>query len=173
MIFLDNRPNKLARVMIELELMSQWVTCQRGRVGSALIDYDGVILVPARNGTAIKMPTCRELGANPNVKCEYCRHSEKNVINFAARNGVATKGHTLATLRRPCTDCAQDIVQAGISVVYYRWPYDTDNHLGGIEFVKRLFQDNGIHFEQLAMMPQEESFHSMITEWRNTWTNNN
>src|SRR5688572_262120 len=129
----DLRPNKFARVMIELEVMAQWVTCQRGRVGSALVDIDGIILVPARNGTAIGMKTCRELGANASSRCEYCRHSERNVINFAARNGIATKNHSIVTLRRPCTDCAQDIVQAGISSVYYRWPYNTDNHLGGLQ----------------------------------------
>lgn len=164
----DPRPDKLRRVMIELETMSQWVTCQRGRVGSALVDSDRVILVPARNGTPHNMPSCKEMGADPTVKCTRCIHSEKNVINLAAKNGVRTEGKDLVTLCRPCVDCAGDIVQAGIAAVYYRWDYFTDEPLGGLDYVKSMFAERVLLF-QLKMTPQEESFHKMIEEWRKTW----
>lgn len=166
---MDKRPNKLARVFVELEVMAQWVTCQRGRVGSALIDMEGTILVPARNGTAIRMPTCRELGADPTVRCPYCIHSEKNVINFAAKNGIATRGHDLVTLCRPCINCAQDIIQAGIAAVHYRWSYETDNALGGVQLVNRMFEEASVLFFQHKMSREEETFNKMINEWRTSW----
>src|SRR6478752_7887771 len=125
---MDNRPSKNARIMIELDLVSEWVTCQRGRVASALVNIDGVILVPARNGTPFGQKTCKELGAPLDERCLYCIHSEKNVINHAARQGVATNGQNLFTLKRPCIGCANAIVQAGIVAVYYRWEYDSDQH---------------------------------------------
>lgn len=156
--------------MIELEVMAQWVTCQRGRVASALVTSEGIITVPARNGTPYGSPTCAEIGADPKEKCPYCVHSEKNVINHAARLGVVTLGQRLYTLCRPCINCAHDIVQAGIKNVYYRWSYESDNAYGGLGYVISLFDKAGIIFGRLEMSPEEETFHKMITEWRATWT---
>lgn len=165
----DTRPDYQARVFIELEVMAQWATCQRGRVASALVDQRGVILVPARNGTPIGRPTCKELGADPNVRCPYCRHSEKNVINFAARFGVRTEGQYLYTLKRPCIDCASDIIQAGISFVYYREDYDSD---GKRDYVIDMLTSSYVGIFQMRTTKQERSFSKMLAEWRQTWTNN-
>lgn len=168
-LYPDPRPSKLVRVIIELEVVAQWSTCQRGRVGSALVNIDGVILVPARNGTPYGMPDCSTYQSSDS-KCMFCVHSERNVINHAARLGVQTQGHQLITLRRPCIDCANDIVQAGIGAVYYREPYYTDENMDGLVYVKNLFSNASIHFEQLATTRQEEMFSNMLREWRSTWT---
>lgn len=165
----DARPNKTARVFIELEVMAQWSTCQRGRVGSALVNMDGVILVPSRNGTPYGRLPCSTI-ATPDKKCVYCVHSERNVINHAARLGVQTQGHNLVTLRRPCINCANDIVQAGIAAVYYRWQYNTDDGLGGLQYVTDMFKDAGIYIVQMPMTEQESTFHQLLAEWRATWT---
>lgn len=164
---IDNRPKSQSRIMIELDLIRQWSTCQRGRVASALVNRDSVILVPARNGTPYGQPTCRELGADPRERCQYCIHSEKNVINHAARLGVQTQGHDIFTLKRPCIGCANDIVQANISGVYYREDYDTDNQR---DYVMGMFKERGIFVRQLEPTTEELSFSKMLEDWRATWT---
>jgi deoxycytidylate deaminase len=166
---IDARPEKLARTFMEIELASQWATCQRGLVGSALVDFNWVTVVSARNGTPFDMDRCEKI-TTPEKKCEYCVHSERNVINHAARLGIGTQSKTLVTLRRPCINCASDIVQAGIAAVYYRWPYFTDELLGGLRYVEQMFERAHIYFVKVLMTEQEQSFHNMLEEWRKTWT---
>lgn len=162
----DERPNKDARVMMELELMAQWATCQRGRVASALVNMDRAILVPARNGAPYGMPACR-FTEDVQVRCQKCVHSEKNVINHAARFGVRTEGKDLFSLKRPCLSCANDIIQAGIAAVYYREDYHSD---GQETYVLNMLRENQIFVIKLDMTPQEISFSKMLAEWRKTWT---
>lgn len=158
----DARPSSDERIMIELELNSLWSTCQRGRVASALVDNYGVVRVPARNGTPMNQPPCKVLGADPNERCIYCVHSERNVINMAAATGVSTKHQNLYTLKRPCISCANDIVQAQIDTVFYRWDYDTD---GMKDYVLDMFRTNAVGLCQLEMTSLEISFHKMIEDW--------
>lgn len=161
----DNRPNRHARIFIELELIAQWATCQRGRVASALVDFEGVIRVPSRNGTPRKVLPCSNFTDGVD-RCQYCVHSETNVINHAAKAGIITAGFTIYTLKRPCINCANNIVQADIGCVYYREDYDTDN---GFEYVSDMFSLRGIVFQKIEPTLEEVTFSKMLEEWRKTW----
>ena len=161
----DFRPNRDARVMMELDFMSQFATCQRGRVGSALVNRDRAILVPARNGAPYGRPSCA-LTEDIQVRCQKCVHSETNVINHAARFGVRTDGHDLFTLKRPCLGCANNIIQAGIAAVYYREEYDSD---GQGTYVKDMLRESHIVVIHHKITPAEITFHAMLEEWRKAW----
>lgn len=164
----DYRPDKVRRVMIELELMAEWSTCQRRRVASALVTDDFQVLIPARNGTPRNQPHCASL-TSPDKRCEFCIHAEKNCINRAARLGIRTAGLHLVTLTRPCLGCSNDIVEADIASIYYRHDYDTD---GQRDYVFDMFAKKGIHVERLAMQQQEQDFSTLLNAWRKTWTSN-
>lgn len=162
----DERPDRLARIMIELEVEAAWSTCQRLGVASALVTTDGQILVMARNGTPRGQQHCKSL-ASPDERCIFCIHAERNVINRAARMGIPTRGQHLFTLVRPCVGCANDIVEADIVGVYYRQPYLSD---GKFEYVANMLEDRRIAFYQLEMSEQEKTFSAVLAEWRKTWT---
>lgn len=164
------RPCSYSRIMMELELKAYWSTCQRLWVASALVDNDMMVRIPAYNGTPRHQPSCREL-TTPDVRCAFCVHSEKNTINHAAKAGVATQGLSLFTLRRPCLGCSNDIVQAGISAVFYRWDYESDSQR---DYVLEMYTTNSIFFRQLEMTPLEVAFHEMMLKFyqENRWMPN-
>lgn len=164
LILKDHRPTKIQRIMIEIELKSQWATCQRLRVGSAIVD-NYVIVVPAYNGTPKNQPNCIEL-TDTKERCQFCVHSERNAINHAARLGVSTQSKELYTLYRPCLNCSNDIVQAGISAVYYRHNYDSD---GMFNYVGKMFSNNNIFFKQLLYTEAEQRFTDTLNVWRELW----
>lgn len=163
---IPNRPNKLARVFIDLETEAQWSTCQRLRVASALVTpNDFQILVLARNGAPSGQPHCYEV-VRPDERCVICIHSEKNIINRAAKMGISTYGQGLVTLYRPCLGCSNDILEAGISFIYYRYEYDTDQNK---EYVMNML-NRKIGIMHVPMSVEEQTFHAMIAGWRKTWT---
>lgn len=162
----DERPSKLARVFMAVELESQWATCQRGRVGSAIVTHEFQILLLARNGTPRNQPHCRTL-TNPNERCQFCIHSETNLVNRAARSGLSIEGLTLVTLKRPCLGCSNNIVEANIGALYYREDYDTDEQK---EYVLDMFAKKGIFVAKVPMSVQEHSFSILLESWRETWT---
>jgi dCMP deaminase len=164
----DWRPDARYRIMFELELNAQWSTCQRGRVASALVDRNGIVVVPARNGTPHEQPTCRDLGANMLERCVFCVHSENNVINIAAKLGIRTDGKDLYSLKRPCLGCANNIVQAGIAAVFYSEDYDTD---GQRDYVLSMFENQGMTVIKLEPTEQQVEFSLMLRKWRGLWTN--
>jgi dCMP deaminase len=46
-------------------------------------------------------------------------HAEQNIIAFAAREGIKTRGCALFVTHMPCSSCARSIIQAGICEVWY------------------------------------------------------
>lgn len=162
----DERPDKLSRVMIECELASAWATCQRGRVGSLLVTQEFQVLLSARNGTPSNQLHCNEL-TSPDERCQFCIHSETNIINRAARRGISTAGLYIVTLKRPCLGCSNNIVEAGIRQIYYREDYDTDQQKG---YVFAMLAKAGVDLIQVHVSEQEKEFSKFLEEWRTNWT---
>ena len=102
-------------------------TCKRGKVGAVLV-RDRRIIATGYNGSPPGMPHCIELGCDVDANdhtsgCRRTIHAEANVIYFAARHGVCTKGSTLYCTHGPCLKCAQAILAAGIICVVFQTPY--------------------------------------------------
>lgn len=88
------------------------------KVGAVLIGTDGEVLLTAFNGPPIGVDDKQERFERP-AKYLYASHAEQNIIAFAARNGVPTKGKGLYVTHCPCSSCARSIIQAGIAYVIY------------------------------------------------------
>ena len=61
-------------------------------------------------------------------------HAESNCLMKVARSTESSEGATLFCTHAPCMDCAKLIYQAGITKVYYRNAYRSEQ---GIEFLQK------------------------------------
>lgn len=93
-------------------------TCRRGTTG-AIIAHNGRPISTGYNGPTGGSPHCSDRYCDISQPCKRSVHAEANAIVFAARHGIATEGCTLYTTIAPCYNCAQLIVNAGISKVIY------------------------------------------------------
>lgn len=161
----DNRPKRLARMMMAAELESMWSTCQRLAVGTVVFDNYGIIRLTSYNGAPSRVKHCNEMPALDG-RCPICVHSETNCNNHAASCGLDVRGMNMATLYRPCVSCANNIVQARYGALYYRYDYDTD---GMQDYVLDLLKNNLAHVEKLSITKQEKDFSIMLKEWKTIW----
>jgi dCMP deaminase len=70
-------------------------------------------------------------------------HAESNCISKLARSSESGQGSTMFSTHSPCLECAKLIYQSGISEVYYREDYRSDQ---GIKFLKKC----GVKIEQFV-----------------------
>jgi dCMP deaminase len=61
-------------------------------------------------------------------------HAESNALMKVAQSTESSEGSTLFCTHAPCIDCAKLIYQAGITKVYYRNAYRSEQ---GIEFLQK------------------------------------
>jgi dCMP deaminase len=100
-------------------------TCDRLQVG-AIIMRDNRVISTGYNGNVSGEKHCDHQWDSPDLREQGCRtaiHAEANAIIFAARHGVAVEGADLWTTHQPCLNCANLIINAGISRVFFRNSY--------------------------------------------------
>jgi dCMP deaminase len=61
-------------------------------------------------------------------------HAERNALDKVAASNESTLGATLFVTHSPCLECAKSIYNTGISDVYYKHDYRSND---GIEFLKK------------------------------------
>lgn len=130
---MNSRPtmkDTFADILTTLESRS---TCRRLQVAALLVKDDRIISM-GWNGTTMNNTHCTEhFGAHNeedflkehhdwSMKNEL--HAELNAIAFAAKQGISTNGSDLFVSISPCVNCANLIIAAGISRVYYKKMYD-------------------------------------------------
>lgn len=86
------------------------------KVGAVLVGQDGEIRLTGYNGPPRGVKDLAERFERP-TKYLYASHAEMNVIAFAAREGITTKGCTLFVTHMPCSACARLIIQAGVKSI--------------------------------------------------------
>lgn len=86
------------------------------KVGAALVDRDGTVLLTSYNGPPRGVRDLPERFIRPE-KYLYASHAERNLVAFAARKGISTDGCTVYVTHMPCGECMKSIIQAGITCV--------------------------------------------------------
>lgn len=86
------------------------------KVGAALVGPEGEVRLTGYNGPPRGVVDSPDRFERPR-KYLFASHAEQNVINFAAREGIRTKGCTLFVTHMPCAACARSIIQAGVCKV--------------------------------------------------------
>jgi dCMP deaminase len=86
------------------------------QVGAALVGPDREVRLTGFNGPPKGVRDLESRRERP-TKYLYASHAEANLISFAAREGIRTKGCTIYVTHHPCASCARTLIQAGIKSV--------------------------------------------------------
>lgn len=113
------------------ELWSQNSKCARSKVGCIIVK-DNTIISDGYNGTPSGF--CNDCEDHTGASHAYVLHAEANALAKLLRSGHSSEGAELFTTLSPCLECAKLIYQAGISHVYYKEPYRSQE---GIKFLKQ------------------------------------
>ena len=125
------------------------------QVGACIVSPDKKIIGVGYNGFPIgcsddELPWDRE-GDWINTKYPYVCHAELNaILNSTIAN---LKGATLYVALFPCNECAKAIIQAGIKKIVYL--SDKYEHTDSTKASKKMLQEAGVSFEQLATKRKE------------------
>lgn len=87
------------------------------KVGAALVDPTRVVLLTAYNGPPRGVQDEPERLVRPE-KYLWTSHAECNLVAFAARLGIRTNGCHVFVTHRPCSRCAQALIQAGVVSIH-------------------------------------------------------
>lgn len=83
------------------------------KVGAILVDPDGAVILTAYNGPPKGVLDLSERFERP-TKYLFASHAETNLICFAARRGIPTRGCSVYCTHVSCASCARTLLQAGI-----------------------------------------------------------
>jgi len=86
------------------------------KVGAVLVGPDREVRLTAFNGPPAGVADTPDRFERPR-KYLFASHAEANLIAFAAREGIRTKGCTAYVTHHPCSSCARSLIQAGIVCV--------------------------------------------------------
>jgi dCMP deaminase len=107
-------------------LAASRATCERGRVGCALV-RENRLLATGYNGPVGGNPDCRgqdRCRRTADGGCAETAHAEQNAVAYAARYGVDLTGCTCyLSGYSPCLMCAKLLIQCGCRKVIFRKPY--------------------------------------------------
>jgi dCMP deaminase len=108
------------KLIIELlEVLSKNSTCKKLKTSAVIIKNKSVVSL-GYNGSPRGTDECEtENCLIINNHCVRCVHAEQNAIINAARNGVSLLGSIMYCLHFPCKDCLKQILNAGVSELYY------------------------------------------------------
>jgi dCMP deaminase len=81
-----------------------------------LVGEDRDVRLVSYNGPPRGIKDTPDRFERPN-KYLFASHAEQNLIAFAAREGIRTRGATVVCTHYPCSSCARTLIQAGIKNV--------------------------------------------------------
>ena len=112
----------------------------RLQVGAIVVKDDRIISI-GYNGMPSGWDNCceevlreDEVGFQVTKTKPEVLHAEANAITKLARSSESGLGATIFVTHSPCIECAKLIYQSGISTVYYKTSYRSDD---GINFLKK------------------------------------
>ena len=129
------KPKFIDAYMDVAERFGQLSTARRLNVG-AIILKDNRIIIIGYNG----MPSgwdnnCEiELDEGKLKSKPEVLHAESNAIAKLARSNESGENSTLFLTHSPCLECSKLIYQSGITTVYYKHEYRSQD---GVEFLKK------------------------------------
>lgn len=143
------RPTMLDVIAQQAIVVSKRSTCLWYEVG-AIIFHGDIILSLGYNGAARGDVNPRDVGCARVVDGRLqegqglCRgsHAELNAIGNLSAGTQGLQGLQMMVTLHPCNTCAKQIVNKGITTVYYLWEYGREEH--ATSYLRRL----GVHVER-------------------------
>lgn len=123
-----NRQKQFDYIFMNVAIeMSKASTCSKAQVGAA-ITKGNTLIATGYNGAPSKTDHCTDFGCyEVDGHCVRTVHAEINAILQCAKNGSSTSGATIYCTHKPCLDCTQAIINAGIAKVVYTKDYESDS----------------------------------------------
>ena len=87
------------------------------------------ITIPEQIDAESRIITPAQIVSKPEVM-----HAERNCLDKVAMSNESTQGAVMFTTHSPCLECAKSIYNTGITDVYYKQEYRSND---GIEFLKK------------------------------------
>lgn len=115
------------------------------KVGAVLVGPDGEIRLTAYNGPPRGVADAPNRFERPR-KYLYASHAEANLISFAAREGIRTKGCTVFVTHMCCASCTRTLIQAGIEAVFFG-PGTTSMPDEEFEAARVMFHEAGVRVQ--------------------------
>ncbi|MFY7925532.1 MAG: deoxycytidylate deaminase [Aquidulcibacter sp.] len=128
------------------------------KVGAVLVGEDGEIRLTAYNGPPKGVADDPERFERP-AKYLFASHAESNLVAFAAREGIRTKGCSVYVTHHPCSACARSLIQAGIRCVVVG-PGTTSMPNEEFEAAAVMFAEAGVETKKAA----PPSSHAAVTD---------
>jgi dCMP deaminase len=121
------------------EVYANLSTARRLNVGAIIVKDDRIISIGYNGMPSGWTNDCEEEVRNADgsislVTKKEVLHAESNAVAKLAKNGESANGATMFVTHVPCVDCAKLIYQSGISSVYYRNSYRSDD---GMKFLEK------------------------------------
>jgi dCMP deaminase len=149
--------------MMVAKLVSVRSTCNSRKIGAVIVRRNR-ILATGYNGAVHGAPHCidkgpdfcfrRLIGAHDAEKYNYCvsSHAEVNAIDQAARFGISLDKAVVYCTLEPCNWCFKQLIQAGITEVYYEEPYESLNKEFDLHWRKTMESHEGLtSFKQISV----------------------
>ncbi len=118
------------------------------RVGAVLVGPDGEIRLTGYNGPPRGVEDLPGRRERPD-KYLFASHAEANLIAFAAREGIRTKGCTVYVTHMCCSACTRTLIQAGVSAVVFG-AGTTSMPAAEFEAARAMFVEAGVELEPYA-----------------------
>lgn len=129
--------------------------CLRQSVGAVLVQGKHIIAT-GYNGTPAGIKNCFDGGCerclhrhknvlkkNERKDLCICIHAEQNAILQSAYHGVSTKKSILYSTIAPCSQCAKNLINAGVVEVYFAENHSDDEGL-------KLFKKAGVKIQKVT-----------------------
>jgi dCMP deaminase len=122
------------------------------QIGAILVK-NGIVVSSGYNGFPRKVLDLPERYADKPTKYAMVVHGESNAILGAARNGITTDGTVMYTQGTPCSDCAKNVIQAGVKeiVVHKQWGAMT-NWVTSQALGTKMLQEAGVVVRELDLI---------------------
>jgi dCMP deaminase len=135
--------------MDQAKMVATRATCDRLHVGAVIV-RDKRIISTGYNGSVSGDVHCHDEGCHVvNGHCIRTIHAESNAILQCAKFGVSTEGASIYVTHFPCLLCSKQIIQAGISHIYYEADYRID------PYAEQLLQQAGVSRTQILLQVTE------------------
>src|SRR5690625_1060628 len=131
--------------MAQSHLLALRSTCQRLMVGATIV-RDKRIIAGGYNGSVSGGVHCIDEGCYViDDHCVRTIHAEANALLQCAKFGVPTENADLYVTHFPCLQCSKQIIQRGITSVYYAEDYRIH------EYAIDLLKEANVNIQQVKL----------------------
>lgn len=134
------------RFMAVAQLVATWSKDPSTKVGAHIVQTDRTPVSYGYNGFPRNVHDTDDRYANRELKYKLVVHAERNAILNA--HGQDLRGTIIYVTAFPCTVCAQEIIQAGISMVIAPEPTGEflTRWMEDIHLAKQMFKEAEVHY---------------------------